>query len=476
MKEQIVICMPSKNTEKTIKKSIFSVLHQTGIKRETILLIGNDNSTDDSEIIIKEISSQNANVILLNVNFGNVSLNRNFLNDYARKNYPNCVLIGRLDADDVIYNEHTISQIEALYDKHNFDVLICGNKQILKGNILDWENKANIKLLNDNFVLENLYNMTQGDAKAELPSCNTFIKPTVKTQYPNKVSAEDHWFTTLLLLQKEKLNILIDEKLLYCIYSLDGFVTNSNKKSNNYIQSRNELYSYYIKEIAMQNILKKWNNYIVDDGLSFHLANIQKNKSKLKKYWLLNFPVNTRIKKELTSFQNKKIRLLDICCGPFPKSGIFAEDYTIERTLVDTLSESYHSMLKENSIKTYEQKIICCNVEELHNNFSMNSFEIIYSKNALDHTYNPIEAIANLINLITHNGVIILEHYINEGKYTNYYGLHQWDFNVENGDFIISNYDKTVNFNATRKYTQVNIETSIDGNKIINIIRKNNDK
>lgn len=468
--------MPSKNAGKTIKKSIFSVLHQTGMNREIILLIGNDNSTDDSEIIIKEIASYNANVILLNVDFGNVSLNRNFLNNYARKNYPNCVLIGRLDADDVIYNRDTISQIEALYDKHNFDVLICGNKQILKGDILDWENKPNKNLLNDDFVLETLYKMTQGDAKAELPSCNTFIKPTVKTQYPNKVSAEDHWFTTLLLLQKEKLNILIDEKLLYCIYSLDGFVTNSNKKNNNYIKSRNELYSYYLDKMSMKNIHHKWNTYISVGGLSFHLANIQKNKSKLKKYWLQNFPINNRIEKELKFFQNKKIRLLDVCCGPFPKSGIFSENYIIERTLIDSLAEDYHTLLKKNEIDTYGQRIICCNVENVHKVFREESFEIIYSKNALDHTYNPMEALTNLINLITYDGVIILEHYISEGKYTNYFGLHQWDFDVENGDFIISNQYKIIKLNATMEYTKVNIETYIEGNKIINIIRIKNEQ
>lgn len=63
-KEQIVICMPLKNAEKTVKKAILSVLNQTNTKREIILLIGNDNSTDNSETIVKEIISQNNNVIL----------------------------------------------------------------------------------------------------------------------------------------------------------------------------------------------------------------------------------------------------------------------------------------------------------------------------------------------------------------------------------------------------------------------------
>lgn len=243
--EQFVICMPLKNAEKTLEKSVYSVLNQKNTKREIILIIGNDTSTDNSDTILKEIASQNPNVVLLNVNFGNTYLNRNYLNEYARKNYPNCVLIGRLDADDVIYNENTISEIEKLFEDNNFDVLICGNKQVKDGVVLEWENKPSKKLLQDDFLLNQLFELTQGNPIAELPSCNTFIKPTIKTEYPDKASAEDHWFTVLLLLQKEKLNILIEENLLYCFYSLDGFATNSNKKTNNYVKSRNELYKFY---------------------------------------------------------------------------------------------------------------------------------------------------------------------------------------------------------------------------------------
>jgi glycosyltransferase involved in cell wall biosynthesis len=245
--EQIVICMPMKNAELTIEKSILSVLNQKNTKREIVLIIGNDNSIDNSESIVKKIASQNSNVVLLNVNFGKAYLNRNYLNEYVRINYPHCILIGRLDADDVIYTENTISKIETLFDENNCDVLMCGNKQVKNGIVLEWENKPSKKLLQDDFLLNQLFEMTQGNPKAELPSCNTFIKPTIKTEYPDKESAEDHWFTVFLFLQKEKLNILIDENLLYCIYSLDGFATNSNKKNNSYVNSRNELYKFYQK-------------------------------------------------------------------------------------------------------------------------------------------------------------------------------------------------------------------------------------
>lgn len=471
-KEQIVICMPLKNAEKTFQRSVNSVMQQINTKREIVLLIGNDNSTDNTETLLKEIASQNPNVVLLNVNFGNAYLNRNYLNEYARKNYPNCVLIGRLDADDVIYSDNTISQIETLFDKHNFDVLMCGNKQVKNGIVLEWENKPSKKLLQNDFLLNQLFEMTQGNPKAELPSCNTFIKPTVKIEYPNKTSAEDHWFTVLLLLQKEKLNILIDENLLYCCYSLDGLTTQSNKKTICFKQSRAELHQYFCQNTTISIIYNNWQDYLNNEGLNYHRLNIQRNKENLEQFWRLDFPLHYRIKNEIKKFKTKKVRLLDVGCGPFPKSGIFEKDLNIERTLVDPLAEKYHALLSTYNINTYGQMIVNCEAEHIKQKFEDKTFELIFSKNALDHTHNSIKSISNLIDILTDDGILILEHYIKEGEYTNYFGLHQWDFSIEKGNFIISNKDKKIVQNINSLFSNVDITSFYDRNKIINLIQK----
>ncbi|WP_334223386.1 glycosyltransferase [Olleya namhaensis] len=472
MREQIVICMPLKNAEKTLNKSVNSILQQVNTKREVVLLVGLDNSTDNSEEILKNIALQNPNVVLLNVNFNEAYLNRNFLNDYARKNYPNCVLIGRLDADDIIYSDRTISHIEALYDKHNFDVFMCGNKQLLNGDVLEWENKPSKELLKDDFLIDQLFEMTQGNPKAELASCNIFIKPTVIIEYPKKVSAEDHWFTVLLLLQKEKINILIDEQLLYCFYSLDGVLTNENKNKNKYSQSREELYNYCLNQSPLVVIRNKWNDYMSKGGMSFHESNILKNKERLENFWKLDYPLNKRIEKQLKEFAHKKIRLLDIGCGPFPKSGVHLENYSIDRTLVDSMADNYHALLEEHSINTYRQEIIKSEGEKLSEKFKNNSFEVIFSKNALDHTYNPISVISNAIDLLVPGGFLIMEHYIKEGEYTNYFGLHQWDFFIKNGNFYISNKGGQIIHDVNAFFKSTQIESFYEGKKIINIIKK----
>jgi SAM-dependent methyltransferase len=349
---------------------------------------------------------------------------------------------------------------------------MCGNKQVKNGTVLEWENKPSKKLFQNDFLLNQLFEMTQSNPKAELPSCNTFIKPTLKVEYPNKASAEDHWFFVYLLMQKDNLNILIDDELLYCFYSLDGMVTHSNKKSKDFFCSRKELYFFFKKEIYIDIIKRKWKDQITIEGLSFHQSNIKINKHKLEKYWSLTYPVNRRIENEISKLNIKQIKLLDVGCGPFPKSGIYHKDYEIQRVLVDTLATSFHSLLNENDICTNGQNIIIGNAEEIQSEIFECLFDIIYAKNTLDHSYNPIKAISNLSELLSGHGVIILEHYIKEGEYTEYFGLHQWNFYIENNNFMISSRDKIIVQNINNLYPLLEVNSFYDENKIINLIYK----
>ena len=249
MKEQIIIAMPAKNASKTIAKSIESILSQKNVSREIILLIGNDESTDTTQEVITSFQP-NSKIIVLPVSCGTAHGVRNLLNDYIRNHFPNCVLIGRLDADDTLKSSTTLSQIEKLYDSIGFDILFAGNQQKKENQILEWENHSTEKLLDDDYLLQRLKEMKEGNARAELPSCNTFIRPSIKVAYPPKISAEDHWFSIELLLMKNEVKIHIAPNLIYCIYSLDGLESSTNSKNNHYIQSRIELYQYFKSAIT----------------------------------------------------------------------------------------------------------------------------------------------------------------------------------------------------------------------------------
>lgn len=243
MEECIAIIMPCHNDCLTISDAINSVLKQKRLKRELKLVISLDASTDNTHDIINTFLPDDR-IILFHNNFTNVSKNRNFLLDYCRTGIAGCVLIGRLDADDVLSDDTVLSEVEKRFDETGFDVLICGNYQQKNGEVLKEPNFALPELLNSEYLLNRLLEMSNGISKAELPSCNTFINPGVKIMYPENKSGEDHWLLVELLLRSDELNIRIASDLIYCIYSLGGSVTNNYIDKGEYLKSRKQLYEY----------------------------------------------------------------------------------------------------------------------------------------------------------------------------------------------------------------------------------------
>lgn len=248
-REKIVLAMPLHNGSKTIRRALLSVANQKNVRRKLVLVIGNDNSADNWQQVILDLFAEN--IIIINVADGGKSYKvRNAINDYILQNLENVAYIGRLDADDELADDFVISKLEHIIEEQNPDVILAGNYQ-RKANKIVGINKPDNNLLNDKHLLERLHKMSLGVFEAELPSCNIFVKPDCLIKYPSKKSAEDHWLTVELLKQKKQLKIHIAEKLLYCIYSLDGFVTKCSKKSDCYLQSRIELFKDYRQSQAL---------------------------------------------------------------------------------------------------------------------------------------------------------------------------------------------------------------------------------
>lgn len=244
----IVIGVALKNGANTIRRALESILLQENVTRDLIVFIANDNSQDDwKEQIIDFIDKPN--IIIENVNFGKAYKTRNFINNYIREYIPQAEYIGRLDADDYLVDNFVISKIEKIIDNYDPDVILAGNKLSINNKIIDRINFANSQLIENDFLKDELFKMSNGIAENELPSCNTFIKSSVLVDYPEIESAEDHWFTVKLLLNKHKYNIFICSDLLYCVYSLSGKSTVENRKKETYLESRKALYNFYISEI-----------------------------------------------------------------------------------------------------------------------------------------------------------------------------------------------------------------------------------
>lgn len=129
-------------------------------------------------------------------------------------------------------------------------------------------------------------------------------------------------------------------------------------------------------------------------------------------------------------------KILDVGSGPLPFLGRVIPNKTVHIIAVDKLANEYLMLYKKHKI--YPPIIpIECSAEGLSELFPISHFDLVYARNSIDHTQNPLACIREMMEVS--GGRVLLEHRRNEGLRENYIGLHQWNFDCVDGRFIIRN-------------------------------------
>lgn len=144
--------------------------------------------------------------------------------------------------------------------------------------------------------------------------------------------------------------------------------------------------------------------------------------------------------------QGSTIKILDVGSGPLTSLGKVLPGQKLQITAVDPLAEKYRLILNKAGI-TPPIWTIPGEAEKLTDQFNENQFDMVYSRNALDHSYDALEAIRQCLRVAKPNAPVILEHAVNEAERQRYDGLHQWNFSQENNQFILWNSNKRINVN-----------------------------
>lgn len=135
-----------------------------------------------------------------------------------------------------------------------------------------------------------------------------------------------------------------------------------------------------------------------------------------------------------------KPKILDAGSGPICSLGYKDPRGIIQYELImtDALAEHYQELLNENNLQV-PIKPIKCDFEKLSTIFEENYFDFIHTRNALDHSYDPLNGIRTMLKILKSNCTLLIRGYINEGKHGFYRGLHQWNFDGKDDKFIIWN-------------------------------------
>jgi hypothetical protein len=99
--------------------------------------------------------------------------------------------------------------------------------------------------------------------------------------------------------------------------------------------------------------------------------------------------------------------------------------------------------------------------EDLSAFFAPDSFDLVHCINALDHSFDPLRAIHEMLRVARVGGTVVLMHQPNEAEAENYVGLHQWNFDVQDGRFVVWNRERRIDVaDAVRAVARVEADGS----------------
>jgi len=135
-----------------------------------------------------------------------------------------------------------------------------------------------------------------------------------------------------------------------------------------------------------------------------------------------------------------EVSILDVGAGPLTIINKTFPGKTLTITATDPLADDYDRLLAAARIDP-PVRTARCEGERLLTIFEYETFDIAFARNALDHSYEPIRVIRNMIGLVKSGGFVLLKHRRNEALTVGYEGLHRWNFDIDDGDLIVWNPD-----------------------------------
>jgi len=191
-----------------------------------------------------------------------------------------------------------------------------------------------------------------------------------------------------------------------------------------------------------------WDKYFRTKGLKWHV-NYENRIDP-------TFPLQDHVRELLP--QRSEIYILDVGAGPITVLGKKCAGKSIHITAVDALADEYDKILRhyqiEPPVKTHK-----LDAEKLTTHFAPNTFDLVYACNSIDHSYNPEQAILEMVSVVKPGCYVLLEHAVDEGESERYSGLHQWNFSINpDREFIIRSRNSKINM--TRKFAKLFSTTS----------------
>ncbi len=136
------------------------------------------------------------------------------------------------------------------------------------------------------------------------------------------------------------------------------------------------------------------------------------------------------------------VSILDVGAGPITSMGKVWDGHSVTVVPIDPLAERYRELLDKMHLTP---PVYTVNVEgeKIGEHYPANSFELAHSRNALDHCYDPMVVIQQMVDSVKPACFVYLWHVKNVADMEQHKGLHQWNFDHVNGKFMVSSEQKS---------------------------------
>jgi SAM-dependent methyltransferase len=156
---------------------------------------------------------------------------------------------------------------------------------------------------------------------------------------------------------------------------------------------------------------------------------------------------------EIQQRKHDRPQLLEIGPGPLSILAWGVEENLFRITSLDPLATRYRQLLGKHGLD-YPVKPIDGYAEKLLDYFDRESFDIVYSSNALDHVMSPRKCLHNICMVVRRDGIVCLEGFCREGTNGRWLGLHQHDLVPDTGHWLT--------FNTQGKRSNLTAELNLD--------------
>lgn len=155
--------------------------------------------------------------------------------------------------------------------------------------------------------------------------------------------------------------------------------------------------------------------------------------------------------------QPKQKRVLDVGAGPMTfLKGMHAGE-PVHVVACDPLAPYYSEMAERHGVQRPIATVQAF-AEDLTAVFDLDAFDAVHCANALDHSFDPLRGIEEMLAVCKVGGTVLLSHSRNEAEFEHYTGFHQWNFDKIGDDFVIWN--RHGMWNATARFSSLSIVTT----------------